>query len=425
MEDDKVVHEAGPLPTEEDLIHITSPISLHPTNQTVPSAKSVVNQVMLPSNDILGSTMLSNMTLPDPSLPTTPFLRPFSTLHVYVDDMIITSSSSSDVKRLIVSLGQAFPVTDLGPLPYFLGLELDYLSDGLFISQRKYISDLLKKANMLGSKPISSPMSTSTKLSKFDAPTFENATLFRSIVGSLQYLSLTRPDVSFAVNKVYQFMHDPKNTDWTAVKRILQYLKSTINHGLFLAKKSGLTLHAFSDADWAGCPHDRRSTRGFCIFLGNHLISWSSRKQHTLACSSIEAEYKSLANTTAELIWLQTLIKDLGFSLSQPSVLWCDNLGATYLSSNPIYHSHHSRTKHMDVDFHFVRDRVAAKTLQVQFCSNKDQLANVFTKPLVADRFFSLKSSLNVIDTAFDSRGRINLITEAAYPENTKLHNPH
>ncbi|XP_040996025.1 uncharacterized mitochondrial protein AtMg00810-like [Juglans microcarpa x Juglans regia] len=306
--------------------------------------------------------------------------------------MVITSSSSDAIDIFLNNLGQAFLVKDLGRLSCFLGLELDYHPSGLLLSQRKYISNILRKANMLEANPISSPMSASIKLSKFDSPSFDNPTLFRNVVGSLQYMSLTKPDISFSVNKVCQFMHDPKVTHWSTVKRILWYLKFSINHGLFFAKQYGAVLHAYSDADWADYPDNRRSTGGFCIYLGNHLISWSSRKQHTVARSSIETEYKSLANTTAELIWLQTLIKELGFTLFKPPVLWCDNMGTTYLTSN---HVHHSHTKHMGINFHFIRDRVAAKTLQVSFCSSKDQLADVFTKSLVADRFSFLRSSLN------------------------------
>lgn len=183
----------------------------------------------------------------------------------------------------------------------------------------------------------------------------------------------------------------------------MHYLKATINYGLTLSKQSSFKLHAYLDADWAGCLYD---TGGFCIFLGQHLISWSSHKQHIVARSSTEAEYKSIANATVELIWLQTLLRELQFPLFHPPILWCDNLGATYLTSNSVYHS---RTKHMAVDFHFVQDRVAAKALQVQFCHNNEQLANIFTKPLVFDKFSNLCSSLIVYDTPLDSRGRINI----------------
>lgn len=203
-------------------------------------------------------------------------------------------------------------------------------------------------------------MAASLKLSKFDSPTFEDATLYRSIIGGLQYLSLTRLDIFFVVNKVCQFMHSPKVPHLSAVKRILWYLEATINYGLFFTSKSNFTLQAYSDADWGVCLDDCRSTGGFCIFLGQHLISWSSKKQQTVAHLSIEAEYKSIAFSAAKLIWLQTLICELGISLSIAPTLWCGNIGATYFSTNPVYHS---RTKHMDIDYHFVRDKVAAHTL--------------------------------------------------------------
>ncbi|XP_042983205.1 uncharacterized mitochondrial protein AtMg00810-like [Carya illinoinensis] len=154
---------------------------------------------------------------------------------------------------------------------------------------------------MHNSKAVSTPMSVSSKISAFDGSSFEDPHLYRSVVGSLQYLSFTRPDISFAVNKVCQYMHNPKIPHWQAVKRILRYLKLTSNFGLYFSKSSPLTLSAFSDADWAGCPDDRKSIGGFCIFFGNNLVSWGSKKQPTIARSSTEAEYKAVANTTCEL----------------------------------------------------------------------------------------------------------------------------
>ena len=200
-------------------------------------------------------------------------------------------------------------------------------------------------------------------------------------------------------------MHRPTTVHWQAVKRILRYLKHTVSHGLFLRRNSSHHLTAYSDADWAGCPDDRRSTSGFCIYLGSNLISWSSRKQPTVARSSTEAEYKAIANATAELLWIQSLQRDLHVSLSHPLVLWCDNIGVTYLTSNPVLHA---RTKHVEIGFHFVRDRVANKTLDVRFISGKDQLANVLTKPLVASRFYWLISKLNVCSPLLNLREDIN-----------------
>jgi histone deacetylase 1/2 len=188
----------------------------------------------------------------------------------------------------------------------------------------------------------------------------DDATKYRNIVGGLQYLLHTRPDLSFAVNKVCQFLHAPRSTHWSTVKRILRYVSSTVSHGLHIRSSSSSLLSAFFDADWAGSSDDRRSMGGYAIFYGPNLIAWSARKQATVSHSSTESEYKALANATAELIWVQSLLRQLGVSQQRPPVLWCDNIGATYLSSNPVFHA---RTKHIEVDHHFVRERVAQKQL--------------------------------------------------------------
>ncbi|KAL3846245.1 hypothetical protein ACJIZ3_003648 [Penstemon smallii] len=325
-------------------------------------------------------------------------------LLVYVDDILLTGSCSKVVDELISKLSIDFPVKNLGGLHYFLGIECSRTSLGLHISQRKYICDLLKRANMSSCKPVGSPMATSVKLYAFDSASFEDPTLYRSIVGSLQYLSFTRPDIAYSVNRVCQYMHAPCVSHWQSMKRILRYLKHTADHGLYFQPSFQPALVAYSDADWAGCLDDRKSTGGFCVFFGRNLVSWSAKKQSTIARSSTEAEYKALAIATCEILWLQSLLRDLRIFSSSPPVLYCDNLGATYLSKNPIMHS---RTKHVDIDYHFVRDRVQTKALQVSFLSSKDQLADIFTKPLSIPRFTTLKTSLTVLPSPFGSRGRI------------------
>jgi hypothetical protein len=327
---------------------------------------------------------------------------------IYVDDILVTSPSTTLIDGFISKLQCDFPIKDLGSINYFLGVEVLPDPHGLFLSQRKYILDLLKKSNMLSAKPVTSPMSSSKTLSRFDGEAFHDPSLYCSIVGSFQYLSLTRPDVSFAVNKVCQFLQRPTIPHWTAVKRILRYLKQTLFYGLLLRRNSSAHLHAYFDTDWAGCPDDRRSIGGYCIFLGSNLISWSSRKQATVSRSSTEAEYRSLANTTAELQWLQSLLRELGVFLPKPPTLWCDNLGATYLTPNPMFHA---RTKHIEIDFHFVRDKVASKALEVRFISTKDQKADIFTKPLISTRFTSLRDNLNIIELPLQLRRPIKTVT--------------
>jgi hypothetical protein len=283
---------------------------------------------------------------------------------VYVDDIIVASSSQDATTALLKNLEKDFALKDLGELHYFLGIEVSKINDGILLTQNKYAVDLLKKTGMLACKPVSTPLSTSEKLSAHTGELLGpvDATHYRSIVGGLQYLTLTRPDLAFSVNKVCQYLHAPTTLHLVAVKRILRFVKGTINLGLRIVKDPSMVVSGFSDADWAGCLDDRRSTGGFAVFLGTNLISWSARKQPTVSRSSTEAEYKSIANATAEIMWVQTMLRELGIPQPSTAMLWCDNLGATYLSANPVFHA---RTKHIEVDYHFVRERVARKQLDI------------------------------------------------------------
>jgi len=326
-------------------------------------------------------------------------------LLIYVDDIIITTSNPVAITELLQLLSSDLAVKDLGDLHYFLGVEVIKLDSSLLLSQKRYIMDLLKKTNMHEAKPITSPMASSSALSAFTGDPMEDPSLYRSTVGSLQYLSLTRPDLSYAVNRVCQFMHRPLKPHWQTVKRILRYLKHTISHGLLLHRNSHNTLQAYSDADWAGCSDDRRSTGAYCVYIGSNLISWSSRKQLTVSRSSIEAEYKAVANTIAELLWIHALLHELGIGQSTPPILWCDNIGATYMSVNPVFHA---RTKHVEIDFHFVRDQVANKSLVVRFVPSLDQITDVLTKPLVSAKFHNFCYKLNVRSLPLILREDIN-----------------
>jgi histone deacetylase 1/2 len=315
---------------------------------------------------------------------------------VYVDDIIVASSSQQATDALLKSLEQEFALKDLGDLHYFLGIEVKKMGDGLFLSQSRYATDIIKRAGMDKSKPVDTPLSITEKLSitEGEALGVEDSTRYRSLVGALQYLTLTRPDISFAVNKVCQFLHAPTSTHWSAVKRILRYVKGSLSMGLKIRKSNSMLISAFSDADWAGCVDDRRLTGGFAVFLGPNLISWSARKQPTVSRSSTEAEYKSLANATAELIWIQKLLDELKIDHPPAARLWCDNIGARYLSANPVFHA---RTKHVEIDFHFVRERVAQKLLDIRYIHTRDQLADGFTKPLATSRMKEFRHNLNLV----------------------------
>jgi hypothetical protein len=257
---------------------------------------------------------------------------------------------------------------------------------------------------MDGARDVATPLSTSVPLQLDDGSSSVDSTEYCQVNGALQYLSLTRPDISFAVNKLSQFMHYPKQTHWTATKRLLRYLKNTIFHGVTISKTSSSTLTCFSDADWAGSLDDRKSTSAYLLFLGNTPISWSSKKQRAIARSSTEAEYRALATAAAESVWLLSLLQELKFCLSQPPLLLCDNLRATHLSFNPVQHS---RMKHIQIDIHFVRDLVAKKILNVQHVHTTDQIADLLTKPLSRQRTEFLHDKIGLSDGSPFLRGRI------------------
>lgn len=332
----------------------------------------------------------------DPSLFISTYSSSITIVLVYVDDIIITSSVSHHVTSLITSLASQFSLKDLGPLHFFLGIQVTPTSFGIHLSQPSYIHSLLLRTKMDGAKPCASPMSPSDSLSKNCGVPMTDPHLYRSTVGALQYATLSRPDISFAVNRASQFMQSPTEDHWNVVKRILRYLKGTIHLGITIDKRSPLQLHAYTDSDWAGCPDDRRSTSGFCVFLGQNILSWSSKKQSTVSRSSTEAEYRSLASACTELMWIRHLLHELRVPLISPPVLWCDNLGATFLASNPVFHA---RTKHIEIDFHFVREKVLSKELLVRFICSKDQLADIFTKALPAPRLELLRTKLHILST--------------------------
>uniref|UniRef100_A0A2N9FTN5 Integrase catalytic domain-containing protein n=1 Tax=Fagus sylvatica TaxID=28930 RepID=A0A2N9FTN5_FAGSY len=314
-------------------------------------------------------------------------------LLVYVDDIIVTSDHPSHLSTLITKLSSEFAMKDLGPLNYFLGVQVSHFGGGLFLSQHKYAKEILAKASMTDCKPIGTPLAQKHHLQLEGGP-LVNATNYRSIVGALQYLTLTRPDLTHAVNLVCQFMHQPSTTHFQAVKRILRYLQGTVDYGIRLLSHSSLTLYGFSDADWAGCPDTRRSTTGYCIYLGANCISWASKKQVTVSRSSAEAEYRAMASAAAELTWLTYLLRDLGLSSHSSPVLFCDNTSALHMTVNPVFHA---RTKHIELDYHFVREKVAAGALTTRYVPSQSQIADLFTKAVSKDVFHRFRSKLGVL----------------------------
>ncbi|GFY95385.1 hypothetical protein Acr_10g0007700 [Actinidia rufa] len=300
-------------------------------------------------------------------------------ISVYVDDIIITGDDASGIERVKQILRKAFDTKDLGPLRYFLGIEVAHSRRGISLSQRKYVLDLLQDTGMIGCRPASSPMDPNFKLSLESGDLLPDATRYQRLVGHLIYLTHTRPDISFVVSVVSQFMHAPRTSHLDAVHHILRYLKTCPDLGLFYTSGEHCGVSCFTDADYAGSKTDSRSTSGFCTFRGTHLLSWKSKKQAVVSRSSAEAEYRAMAQGTCELMWLRSLLTELGFPTAGSSTLFCDNKSAIMLASNSVLYE---STKHIKVDVHFIREKVRSEIITPHFVPSSKQAADIFTKSI-------------------------------------------
>ncbi|CAL2240277.1 unnamed protein product [Prunus armeniaca] len=246
-------------------------------------------------------------------------------LIIYVDDMIITGDDTEEIDKLKHYLSTEFEMKDLGGLKYFLGIEVARSQQGIFLSQRKYVLDLLNETGMLGCKPADTPIVHNHNLEILPDQVPTNKDRYQRLVGRLIYLSHTRPDIAYDVSVVSQFMHSPSEVHMEAVMRILQYLKSAPGKGLMLSKHGHLEIEGFTDADWAGNRTDRRSTLGYFTFVGGNLVTWRSKKQKVCSLSSAEAKYRSMIHGVCEMLWIQKLLKELGFVAKDAMKLYCDN----------------------------------------------------------------------------------------------------
>ncbi|XP_068498051.1 uncharacterized mitochondrial protein AtMg00810-like [Phaseolus vulgaris] len=275
-------------------------------------------------------------------------------------------------------------MTDFGPLNYFLGIAVTRHSGGLFLSQQKYATEIIARANMSSCKSANTPVDTKSKLSASSGPPVSDPLIYRSLAGALQYLTITRPDISYAVQQICLYMHNLREEHFAALKRIIRYIKGTPTLGLHLCQSLSTQLITYTDADWAGCPDTRRSTSGYCVFLGDNLISWSSKRQPTLSRSSVEAEYRGVANVVAKSCWIRNLLLELHRPLHKATIVYCDNTSAIYLTDN------------IEMDVHFVRERVAKGQVHVLHVSSRSQYADIFTKGLPRTLFVDFRSNLSV-----------------------------
>ena len=289
---------------------------------------------------------------------------------LYVDDLIYFGRNHhllADFKHLMM---RNFEMTDLGIMKYFLGMQVKQGIEEIFISQEKYAADILKKFYMKDCKVVSTPMALNEKLNSNDGAKKVDENQCSSLVGSLIYLTHTRPDITQAVSMLSRFMHSPSVLHYAVVKRVLWYLKGSLKLGLKYDKDSKFTLTGFTDSDWAGSTDDRRSTSAYIFCLGKGTISWCSRKQNTVALSSTEAEYTSATKASCEEVWLRKLLNDLGLKQEGPTTIYCDNMSVISLTKNPFFHA---RSKRIELRHHFIRDLVQKEEIQLEFISTNEQ----------------------------------------------------
>ncbi|XP_016566623.2 uncharacterized mitochondrial protein AtMg00810-like [Capsicum annuum] len=298
-------------------------------------------------------------------------------LLVYVDDIIITGTDSSLITSLQLQLKDSFHMKDHDTLTYFLGLKVHRDSSGVFLNQHKYTQDLISLAGLQDSSSVDTSLELNVKYRREKGDLLPDPTIFRQLVGSLNYLTITRPNISFAVQQVSQFMQAPRHLHLVAVRRIIRYFRGTSNRGLFFPSGSNIYLNAFSDSDWTGCSDTRRSVTGWCRFLGESLISWKSKKQDPVSKSSTEAEYRAMSTACSEIVWLRGLLAEIGFPQPNSTPLHADNTSVIQIATNSVYHE---RTKHIEVDCHYIREAVDKGVITLPHMSSDLQIADVFTK---------------------------------------------
>ncbi|RVX07414.1 Retrovirus-related Pol polyprotein from transposon RE1 [Vitis vinifera] len=286
-------------------------------------------------------------------------------LIVYVDDIILSGNDMEELQNLKKYLSEEFEVKDLGNLKYFLGMEVARSRKGI------------KK---LGIEKESTPVDRGR---------------YQRLVGRLIYLSHTRPNIGFAVSAVSQFMHSPTEEHMEAVYRTLRYLKMTPGKGLFFKKTENRDTEVYSDADWTGNIIDRRSTSGYCSFVWGNLVTWRSKKQSVVARSSAEAEYRALAQGICEGIWIKRVLSELGQTSSSPILMMCDNQAAISIAKNPV---HHDRTKHIEIERHFITEKVTSETVKLNYVPTKHQTVDILTKALPRPNFKDLTCKLGLYD---------------------------
>jgi hypothetical protein len=316
-------------------------------------------------------------------------------VQIYVDDIIFGSTQDLLCKEFEVLMHQKFKMSSMGELTFFLGLQVKQKRDGIFISQSKYVNDILNKFGYKDVKQASTPMETHKQITADLEGEDMDVHLYRSMIGSLMYLTASRPDIMFAVCVCARFQVKPKQSHLQAVKRIFRYLKGQPRLGLWYPQDSPFELVAYTDSDYGGANLDRKSTSGGCQFMGARLVSWQCKKQTTVSTSTAEAEYVAASSCCSQVLWIQNQMLDYGISIMKTPI-FIDNNSAISIVNNPVKHS---KTKHIEIRFHFIRDCNEKNLIQVLKVHTDNQFADLFTKAFDVGRFTYLVTSVGMINS--------------------------
>ncbi|KAJ9560217.1 hypothetical protein OSB04_005377 [Centaurea solstitialis] len=330
-------------------------------------------------------------------------------VQIYVDDIIFGSTNPKLCEKFELLMKSEYKMSMMGELTFFLGLQIKQSEKGIFINQGKYVHEMLKKFDLTSCTPMKTPMAPPLSLDKDSKGKPVDVTLYRGMIGSLLYLTASRPDIMYSTCLCARYQAEPKESHLTAVKRIFRYLKGTPNMGLWYSKDSGFDLTAYSDSDFAGCKIDRKSTTGGCHLLGGKLVSWTSKKQNSVSTSTAEAEYVAAGICCAQVLWLRNQLQDYDIQLSKIPI-YCDNTSAIAIANNPVLHS---KTKHIEVRYHFIRDHVMNGDIELHFVPTEYQLADLFTKPLDVTRFNMFLSELGMMAATTSTSLDAQLSSEA------------
>ncbi|GAU50018.1 hypothetical protein TSUD_331710 [Trifolium subterraneum] len=316
-------------------------------------------------------------------------------LCLYVDDLLITGSNEAHIREFKVDMMREFEMTDLGHISYFLGIEFQRTSEGLILHQKKYASEILKRFEMDQCNPALTPSEPRLQLSRETEEKDVDSTEYRRLVGSLRYLCNTRPDIAYSVGIVSRYMEKPKMSHLSAAKRILRYIKGTMDYGIVLNKpdKKSIELIGYTDSNWCGDKDDRKSTAGYVFMYGGAPISWCSRKEPVVALSTCEAEYIAASLSACQGVWLSNLIDEISNVKCDSVILKVDNMSAINLAKNPIAHG---RSKHIELRFHYLREQVGNGKLKVEHCRTDLQVADVLTKAVTVETFVRLRNLMCV-----------------------------